>query len=73
MTQLRAHRSLAWLVSSFLLSAIPASSQTPPPDPVPVAAPIPPQIDLNLINLPTMMSIARHKPRGARSREAGGT
>jgi hypothetical protein len=35
------------------------SCSTPAQD-VPVAAPRPPQIDLNLINLPTTMSIARH-------------
>jgi len=61
MTQVRVPRPPALLVSLFLLSAVPAFAQTPPPDPVPVAAPIPPQIDLNLINLPTTMSIARHK------------
>jgi uncharacterized beta barrel domain-containing protein DUF5777 len=61
MTQLRAPRSLALLVSLFLLKAVPLFAQTPPPDTVPLAAPIPPQIDLNLINLPTTMSIARHK------------
>jgi hypothetical protein len=43
----------------------PAQTPSPAPDPaqtpdVPVAAPIPTQIDLNLINLPTTMSIARH-------------
>lgn len=61
MIQLRAPRSLALLASAFLLSPLPAFAQTPPPDTVPVAAPLPPQIDLNLINLPTTMSIARHK------------
>jgi hypothetical protein len=61
MIQLRAPRSLALLASAFLLSPLPAFAQTPPPDTIPVAAPLPPQIDLNLINLPTTMSIARHK------------
>src|SRR5262245_5183645 len=61
--------------AALLLSTTPVFGQTPAPDPaqtpspasdpaqtpdVPVAAPIPVQIDLNLINLPTTMSIARH-------------
>jgi uncharacterized beta barrel domain-containing protein DUF5777 len=43
--------------------AAPAPAPAPDPAPaqdVPVAAPRPAQIDLNLINLPTTMSIARH-------------
>ena len=61
MTQLRASFSLALFASVFLLGALPAIAQTPPPDTVPVAAPLPPQIDQSLINLPTTMSLARHK------------
>lgn len=61
MTQLRATRVSALFVCVLFVRAMPVAAQTPPPDPVPVAAPIPPQIDLNLINLPTTMSIANHK------------
>ena len=61
MIQLRAYVSLPLLAAAALLSPGPAFAQTPAPDPVPVAAPLPAQIDLNLINLPTTMSIARHK------------
>ena len=63
MIQVRPSSSLPLAVVAFLLGALPAfaQTQTPAPDPVPVAAPLPAQIDLNLINLPTTMSIARHK------------
>jgi Membrane bound beta barrel domain (DUF5777) len=49
----------------FLLSTTPVLAQTPSQNPAPSDAPTsaparPPQIDLNLINLPTTMSIARH-------------
>src|SRR6476619_6133216 len=51
--------------AALLLSATTVFAQDPAPAPaptpdVPAAAPLPPQIDLNLINLPTTMSIARH-------------
>jgi len=65
MIQVRPSSSLPLAVAAFLLGALPAfaqtQTQTPAPDPVPAAAPLPAQIDLNLINLPTTMSIARHK------------
>jgi hypothetical protein len=61
MNQLRAYRPLPLVAAAFLFTAAPSLAQTPAPDPVPVAAPLPAQIDLNLINLPTTMSIARHK------------
>jgi len=69
------HLSLRLAAAALLLSTTPVFAQTPAQDPaqtatptpdpaqspdVPVAAPIPVQIDLNLINLPTTMSIARH-------------
>ena len=58
-------RSTLRLAAAVLVfSAGPVLGQTPPPPPppdVPVAAPRPPQIDLNLINLPTTMSIVRHR------------
>ncbi len=59
--QLHTYVSLSLLAAAVLLSADPAFAQTPAPDPIPAAAPLPAQIDLNLINLPTTMSIARHK------------
>ncbi len=61
MIQVRAYPSLPRIVAAFLLSAVPAYAQAPPPDPVAVAAPLPAQIELNLINLPTTMSLVRHK------------
>ena len=61
MNQLRAYRPLPLVAAAFLFTAVPSLAQTPAPDPVPVAAPLPAQIELNLINLPTTMSIARHK------------
>jgi Membrane bound beta barrel domain (DUF5777) len=47
--------------AALLLVAGPASAQTPAPDPLTAAAPIPPEIELNLINLPTTLSINRHR------------
>ena len=65
MMLVRPTSALPLAVAAFLLGALPAfaqtQNQTPAPDPVPVAAPLPEQIDLNLINLPTTMSIVRHK------------
>jgi uncharacterized beta barrel domain-containing protein DUF5777 len=61
MCQLRARLSLPLVAVIFLLSAPQAFAQAPAPDAVPVAAPLPAQTDLNLINLPTTQSIARHK------------
>jgi hypothetical protein len=63
MIPVRPNSSLPFAVAAFLLAALPAHAQNqiPPPDTVPIAAPLPAQIDLNLINLPTTMSIARHK------------
>lgn len=61
MIQLRPARSLPLLVAALLLSGLPSFAQTPAPDAVPATAPLPAQIDLNLINLPTTMSLARHK------------
>lgn len=56
-------RSTLRLTAAVLFLASPVLAQTPdpaPPQDIPVAPPRPPQIDLNLINLPTTMSIARH-------------
>src|SRR3954470_2367694 len=57
-------RSTLQLAAAMLLfGSVPTFAQDPAPTPtadVPVAAPRPVQIDLNLINLPTTMSIARH-------------
>ncbi len=61
MVQLRACRFLPLLAAAVLLSALPCSGQTPSPDPIPVAGPIPEEIDLNLINLPTTRSLVRNK------------
>jgi hypothetical protein len=47
----------------LVFGSLPAFAQDPAPAPaqdIPVATPRPVQIDLNLINLPTTMSIARH-------------
>ena len=58
--------SLHWtlrLTVAVILSSTPVFAQDPAPPPspdVPAAPPRPVQIDLNLINLPTTMSIARH-------------
>src|SRR5215217_2934766 len=59
-------RSTLQLAAAMLFfGSIPAFAQdraaaSPPAQDDPVTAPRPPQIDLNLINLPTTMSIARH-------------
>ena len=64
------YQPLRLAAAALLLSTAPLFAQTTDPatDPaaaqspdVPVAAPIPVQIDLNLINLPTTMSIKRHR------------
>lgn len=54
--------------AAFLLVASPGAAQTNPAPPPPTgseqvsaSAPLPAQIDLNLINLPTTQSIAKHK------------
>jgi len=67
-SMLRLAAAMVFLISAPAFAqdpAAPASTPAPAPAPtpaqdVPVAAPRPPQIDLNLINLPTTMSIARH-------------
>ena len=61
MVQLRASRFLSLVAAAVLLSALPAAAQTAPPDPIPVAGPVPEEIDLNLINLPTTKSLVRNK------------
>jgi hypothetical protein len=64
MILLRTCRSLPLSFAAFVVSVVPSLAQTAPPpapDPVSASAPIPTQIDLNLINQPTTMSIARHK------------
>ncbi len=66
MPQLRPVRSHRLRFSAFasavLLSAAVAFAQTPqtPPDAVPAKPPLPPEIELNLIDLPTTQSLARH-------------
>jgi hypothetical protein len=58
----RARRTCVSLVATAMLAAaVPASGQTPAPDPLTAARPIPPEIELNLINLPTTLSIKRHR------------
>ena len=58
----RSHRLRSSVVAAAcLLFAAPASGQTPAPDPPTAAKPIPPEIELNLINLPTTLSIKRHR------------
>ena len=58
----RSTRRLAVLAAACLSVASVASAQTiAPPDQTPAAAPLPAQIDLTLINLPTTLSLARHK------------
>jgi hypothetical protein len=63
-------RTLQLAAAVIVLGSVPAFAQTPDPAPPQTsapsdAAPAPPerpaQIDLNLINLPTTMSIARHR------------
>jgi uncharacterized beta barrel domain-containing protein DUF5777 len=63
---LRLAAAIVFLISAPVFAQDPAATgSTPAPAPasdqdVPVAAPRPAQIELNLINLPTTMSIARH-------------
>ncbi len=58
---------MRFLTVALLMFAAPAFAQTPTPDPqaagdqVSAATPLPAQIELNLINLPTTQSIAAHK------------
>jgi hypothetical protein len=61
MSQFRPLRSLPRVAAALLLSTASTFAQAPAPDPVPTTAPLPAQIDLNLINLPTTMSLGRHK------------
>src|SRR5688500_12124138 len=61
MVQLRACRFLPLVAAAVVLHVRPAAAQTAPPDPIPVAGPIPEEIDLNLINLPTTKSLVRNK------------
>ena len=64
MILLRIRRPLPLSLAAFVLSVVPSLAQTAPPpapDAVSASAPLPTQIDLNLINQPTTMSIARHK------------
>jgi hypothetical protein len=64
---IRRFRLLPLAAAALLMPATPGLAQTPAPqpaivqDPIPTSAPIPPQIELNLINLPTTQSIAPHK------------
>ena len=65
MNRLSVLLSLRTAAIVFLLAATPVLAQTPAQNPPPADAPAsvparPAQIDLNLINLPTTMSIARH-------------
>jgi hypothetical protein len=59
-SSIRSTLRLAAAVLFFSCPAVLAQTPVPPPPDVPVAPARPPQIDLNLINLPTTMSIARH-------------
>jgi hypothetical protein len=60
-SSIRSTLRLTAAVLFFSCPAVLAQTPVPPPPPdVPVAPARPPQIDLNLINLPTTMSIARH-------------
>jgi hypothetical protein len=60
---------MRFFTAAFLMCAAPALAQTPapapssqaPPEPVSATTPLPAQIELNLINLPTTQSIAAHK------------
>jgi hypothetical protein len=49
------------VAAASLIAASLASAQTAQPDPLTARPPLPAQIDLNLINLPTTQSIARHR------------
>ncbi len=49
------------IAAALLLFTAPAFGQTPAPDPPTATPPIPEEIELNLINLPTTLSIKRHR------------
>jgi len=49
------------LAAAFLLSASLVFAQTAGPDPLVPAPPLPAEVDLNLINLPTTLSLQRHR------------
>ena len=55
------HLRLPIIAAALLTFTVPAFGQTPPPDPPSAATPIPPETELNLINLPTTLSIKRHR------------
>ena len=65
MLKLRAARSrrlrLPVIAAVLFLFTASASGQTPAPDPPSATVAIPPEIELNLINLPTTLSIRRHR------------
>ncbi len=56
-----ARGAVVFCALALLASALPARAQTPPPDPPPVPNAAPSEIELNLINLPTTMSLKRHQ------------
>lgn len=66
-SQLRARSVLPLAVAALFIGARPGAAQTAPPaqtpapEPVSATAPLPAQIELNLINLPTTQSIGAHK------------
>jgi hypothetical protein len=66
-SQLRSFSVLSFAAAAVFLFAASGAAQTSPPppqppsEPVSATGPLPAQIDLNLINLPTTQSIARHK------------
>jgi hypothetical protein len=63
MIQLRRSRLAlggAFIAAVFVLGVLPAAAQTEPPD-IPAVSPIPPEAELNLINLPTTRSLNRHQ------------
>jgi hypothetical protein len=49
------------IAAALLLLTVPASGQTPPPDAPSASTSIPSETELNLINLPTTLSIKRHR------------
>jgi len=52
---------LSLLAGIFLLSPSPVFAQAPAADPPVLTTPLPTEIDLNLINLPTTLSLKRHR------------
>jgi hypothetical protein len=52
---------LPLLAGALLLSPLPAFGQAPAADPPVLTTPLPKEIDLNLINLPTTLSLKRHR------------